>query len=455
MKGLLRDYINIFKNSEFLRSVSVLVSGQLFSQFITLITIPIVSRLFTEKAYGEFAIFASTANIILGIGAMGLSSAIMAPKELQRSREVFFTAFAIEMAVFSLFFVVALFIAPFFHFYNISIPYIVAIVLCYLYMVLSGFSLLLSTYVNRLKRNRVLFWNSVISGSCILLITIPLGYIGLGALGFIIAGICGSLAADIQMLIKINPFQRILSFKEMASVCKEFKEYILFQFPSNLTNTFVVQLPNQLFSSFFGNSALGGYAMSDRVLGYPLRLMASPIGTIYFRHATDYVHKGRINDLGEFNYSFITKILKIAFFPTVLFMIFSEPLFRFMLGSKWETAGLIASILAIQYVFRFCSQCTTSCLVVLDKQRVNLVFSIINLLVIGASIGTGIILFENIKDTIFCFAIGSTIVQMLSISIDFYYLGTRVSKFIPPLLLFSVGAAGLTISGRFLMSFIF
>ena len=446
MQGLLRRYNNIFKNSVFLRSVSILVSGQFVSQILTLAAIPIVSRLYTEQAFGEYAIYSSTASIIVGIGAMGLSSAIMAPKELQRSKDVFFTAFVIEMVVFSIFLVVAIFIAPSFHLYDISIPYIVAIVLCYIYMVLYGFSALLSTFVNKLQRNRILFWNSVITAICILVITIPLGYFGFGALGFIIAGICGSLAADIQMLIKVNPFQRILSLKEMGSVCREYKEYILFQFPSNWLNTFYFQLPNQVFSAFYGNAALGGYAMSERVVGYPTRLVAAPVGTIYFRHATQYIHEGRVNDLGKFTYSFITKILKIAFFPTVLFMVFSEQLFCFVLGNNWGTAGLIASILAIQYVFKFCEQCITYCLVVLGKQKVNLVVSIINLLILGASLCVGILFFKNIIETIVCFAIGSCIAQILNISVNFYYLGIPISKFIVLLLLFAIGAAALTIS---------
>jgi len=446
-----KEYFNIVKNSPFLRSVSVLVSGTFISQFITFITIPIVSRLYNEQAYGEFAIYASTTNIVLGIGALGLSSAIMAPKEMHRSKDVFFTAYVIEVIVFSLFFIAALCFAPFFHFYKISIPYILAIGLCYIYMMIYGFSALLSTYVNRLKLNRILFWNSVITACCIIFITIPLGYFGFGALGFILAGIFGSLASSIQMLTKVNPFHKILRLNEMVSVCKEFKKYIFFQFPSNLMDTISVQLPNQIFSASFGNTALGGYAMSERVLGYPIRLIAAPIGTIYFRHATNYVHDGKLIELGRFTYSFINKILLIAFFPLVLFMIFSQKLFGFVLGSKWETAGLIASILAIQYVLKFCEQCITYCLVVLNHQKINFLVSIIKLLIIGASLGIGIIFFNNILDTILCYAIGSSFMLMVNISTDFYYLGIPFPKVFLPIILFVTGAVALTLSVHYFL----
>jgi O-antigen/teichoic acid export membrane protein len=127
----------------------------------------------------------------------------------------------------------------------------------------------------------------------------------------------------------------------------------------------------------------------------------------------------------------------------VLFMIFSVQLFRFVLGNNWEAAGLIASILAIQYVFKFCEQCITYCLVVLGKQKINFVVSVIKLALIGTSIFIGIIFFNNILSTIVCFAIGSTIVQILMISVDFYYLGIRFSKFFLPLFLFAASAVTL------------
>ena len=451
MKRLVKKYSNLFKHSTFLRSVSVLVSGQVIGQVIALISIPIISRLYTEKDFGEYAIFSSTARIILGIGALGLSSAIMAPRDQERSKEVFFTAFFIEIVVFSLFLIIALILAPFFKFYTISVSYLVTIVLSFIYMVLNGVSGLLSTYMNKLKQFRQLFWNSVITGISILFITIPLGYLGFGVLGFIIAGICGSLASNIQMIIKSNPFQKILSINEMLSVCKEFKDYIIYQFPSNWISTFTTQLPNQIFSNVYGNTALGGYSMSERALGYPILLIATPVGTIYFRHATQFVHEGRMNDLAAFTFSFILKILKIAFIPSVLFMVFSKQLFGFILGSNWQTAGLIASILTIQYVFKFCDKCIGYCMVVLNKQKENFLISIIKLSLIAISLSIGVIFFEGIFNTILCLAIGSTIAQMIILSVDFYYLGIRWRKFLPPLLLFAVGAAILAIAMNLLL----
>jgi O-antigen/teichoic acid export membrane protein len=437
--------INSLRKSSFIRSISILISGQAVSQFITLITIPIISRIYSEQAYGEFAIYLSTAQIILGIGPLGLRSAIMAPKELQRAKDVFFAAFMLETVIFTFFFIIALAISPFFHFYSISVPYKIAILLCFLYMSLSGYSQLLSVYVNRLSYNRLLFWNSIIGAFSTLFISIPLGYFGYGVLGLILAGIIGPLAASIQMMMKVNPIYKILNIKEIISVCSEFKEYILYQFPSNCITTLAIQLPNQAFSASYGNTALGGYAMSERVLGYPIRLIASPVGTVYFRHASKYMQEGKLEELGKFTYSFITKILYISFLPLLFFMIFSKHLFAFALGSKWESAGLIASILAIQYVFKFCEQCISYCLVVLNKQKINFLASIIYMAVIGISLGLGMIFFKTIIGAIYCFTIGSTIMQIILLNLDFYYLKIPIPKFILFLITYALIAAGITI----------
>ena len=431
---------NKIGKSDFFGSVAILVSSQFISQLISFLTLPIVSRLYSETDYGNFAIFSSTTAIILGIGAIGLNSAIMAPKELNKSKDVFFAAFVIQSSILTFFFVLALLIAPFFKFFKISsFPYTITLILSYIYMIIYGLNSLLIIYVNKLKLNKLLFWNTLIGTLSTLFITIPLGYFKFGFLGFVFASIVASIVICIQMMTQANPFYRKLNFKEIISICKEYKDYIIYQFPSNWVNTFTLQLPNQIFSRAFGNTTLGGYAMSERMMGIPIRLIASPVTTIYFRHATQLVNEGKNDELSNFTLSFALKFLKLAFIPVSLFMIFSKDIFGFVLGENWRIAGTIASIMSIQYVFKFIEQSFSYCLVVLGKQKINFFYSIIYFLVITISLFIGVFYFRKFIPAIICLTIGSLFMQIISLSLNFHYLGISKLKYLIPFLLFILG----------------
>lgn len=443
--------IHRLKKSEFLHAVTVLISGNVLAQVITLVNMPIVSRIYSVRAFGEFAIFSSTASIVGGVAALGLGSAIMAPKDDVRAKDVFYTAFIAMLFIVTAFFIVLLLLSSCLTFHHISIPHYKVCVLLYVFLVLNGFSSILTIYVNRLKQNRLLFWNALISALATSCITIPLGLLGWGISGFITSAICAALLANLQMLIRINPFYKILSMKQVISVLKEFKEYVYFQFPSNLLSTFSVQLPNQIFSPYFGNVALGSYSMCEKVMGYPIRLIAAPISTIYFRHATQLLHEDRVNDLGKFSLRLMNRILLVAFIPVVCIMGFSEKLFIFILGDKWGPAGTIAAILTMQYVLLFCNQCLSYCLVVLNKQKINLYFSLLQFTLIIVSIITGIFVFESLLGAILFFAIGNMIVQILSLSFIFYYLNRSLRVILKPVGLFIGATLSLSLVIRVLL----
>jgi len=401
---------------------------------------PIASRIYSLQDFGEYAIFSSTVSIVSSIAGLGMASAIMAPKEDSKAKELFFSAFVSVLGVGILFLVLSLAIAPFLKMYKISMSYWSVAVLMFLQIILTGTASLLSTYANRLKKNRLLFINALINALATLLITIPLGLLHWGVKGFIAASLCAAFVANLQMLYRIRPFNEILSLKKIYLIFVEFIDYTRYQLPANLLANLSVQLPNQMFSSFFGNVALGGYSMCERVMGYPVRLVAAPIATIYFRHATHLVNENRVEELGSFSLRLTNRILLAAFVPVVFFMGYASQIFTFVLGAKWAPAGEIAAILTIQYVLVFSNQCLSYCLVVVNRQKTNLYISIIQLLLIFGSILAGMLIFRDLKKTILVFSIGNVIVQSIYLSLNFYYLNIHPFKIIRSLLLFIFGA---------------
>ena len=65
------------RQSRFFVSVFKVGSGQLISQVMSLLSVPILSRLYSDVAYGNTALITSTASILIYAATIGLNSAIM------------------------------------------------------------------------------------------------------------------------------------------------------------------------------------------------------------------------------------------------------------------------------------------------------------------------------------------------------------------------------------------
>lgn len=428
MKPIVSKLLQKIKKSDFLRSVAFLSTGNILANLLSFLSIPIVSRIYTEQAFGDYAVMVSVASIINGAASLGLTSAIMMPDTERKTREVFMVALIMQISVCTLCFLLALILSPIYEIYELSGFYVISLFLIYIYLLCSGLFSLLAVYVNKLRKNRILFWNALINAMATFCFTIPLGLLGFDGFGFLFAAIAGFTVSNLQMLRHVRPFVKLKGISSFFVICKEYKDFVLYQFPSNLISTFAIQLPNQLFSSYFGNTALGGYAMCERILGVPMRLIGAPITTIYFRQLAQGVKEGK--DLGHFTYVLITRILMLAFIPCIVLLFFSEDIFIFILGNSWTSVGAIVSVLVVPYIFTFCTNCVSYCLVVLKKQRVNLYLSIIHLSIIIASIAFGIIYWGDFMATMKCFAVASSCFQLSSLLLIFYFFRGFFYKFL-------------------------
>lgn len=417
------------KKSSFWSSVVTLSAGQIIAQCINVFSIPIVSRIYSKASYGDFGLVTSTATIIIGFIGFGLGSAIMVPKDDEESRGILRSTYTIQFFLSMILCVSMLLLSPYYIFFTTQLPYTVAILLMFFFINVSVLSSLMTVYVNRLKLNKVLFFNPLISTLSTLLITLPLGLIGLDMIGLYAACLISNGIAITHMLRKANPFTSLPSWNEIKFVIKKYKHFIIFQYPSNLVGTFTGQMPNQILARNFGNGALGDYAMCNKIFGLPMSLIAGPIQTVYFRTAAQKYLEGN-SDLADFTYSLVTKLMLLAIVPLVIGMAFGKEISSFLLGSKWEMAGTLASILGLQYIFTFCYNCITYCRVAINLQKINLYTSIFQTIVIIGSLLIGVTVFHTLIGTISCFAVANLIYSIFNIAVNFYCLKKYTLKFI-------------------------
>lgn len=320
--------------NSFWKSVTVLSAGQIISLLISILTIPLLARIYTKAAFGEFAIIVSSAGIIVGFIGLGLGSAIMAPKSDEESEDILVSLFTLQIFITSIMLIVLLSISGIYQMFTLTIPYWAGLIFMFFYILLTNLSSLMTVYMNKLNKNRVLMLNPILGAVSLVIIKIPFGLLGLDSIGLLLSTIFSGILVNINLLRVKNPFFRRFSIKKTINIFKTYKKYVIYQYPANLLNQLAVQFPNQYIGRQFGNESLADLDMSNRVVQQPLNLVTSPIQTVFFRVASKKVQDGE--DISTFTYSFVRNAMIVGILPLFLLSMFGEQIFGFVLGAQWE-----------------------------------------------------------------------------------------------------------------------
>ena len=424
------------KNSEFWSGVAKLSAGQLIGQGITLAATLVLSRIYTDADYGTFGIITSTAAIIMSAIGLALGSAVMVAETEEDSKRVFSVAYWTQILLLVVVLIGMIAIMPIKRFFDVSIPYLAALGLMGVHIALNILCSMTRIYINRLKMNNVLFWNSLINACCTVFISIPMGVFGAGFVGLLLASIVAEALCVIQMMRSACPFRMIRSFEEIKQTFGECKKFILFQYPSNMMGTFSNNMPNQTLYNMFGDAALGSYAMCNKIFNLPMNLVIAPIQTIYFRTAAQM--KDQIESLSDFTYNFLKKMMLIAAVPMIIIMSFGEYIFGFVLGSQWSEAGLIAAIMCPYFLLWFCNSAITYLRVAIGHQKANLYMTSVQLICALLTVILAKMLGADTIATITLFAGINSLFNLADIAVSFMCMKKNCGKYMFLTLIFLV-----------------
>lgn len=412
----------------FARSVAILSSGTILAYSLSVITVPIVSRLYGPQDFGEYALISSFGAVVAALISLGMQSAIVQAKTKEDGQRILTVGLLAGAVLATIIVAVGLALGPVVRIVDTHFPHTMAFVLVWLLGFLTCANGSLRSYANRCGANRVMFTNSLIGSAATLLITLPLGFLGAGAIGLIAGSVGALVVGNAQMVVRLRPLYRRLEPADVRTVFRDNRDFVALQYPANLVETFSTQAPRQVLSVFFGNSAVGVFAMTDRMLGIPVGLIGAPVGTVYFREASQRSAAGE--NLTPFTMKLVVTIMAVAYFPILGLVVWGEQLFAWLLGVEWAGAGALASVMVIQYLFALTRACVGTARVVLGRQSTNLLMSVLRVLIEVGVLVAGSLVTQNALDTLTAFAVASTLFYILDMSVTFHAIGRSHWKYL-------------------------
>lgn len=342
----LKAYINSHVKSEFTRNVLIMFTGISFAQIIPFVISPILTRMFTPEDFGLVALFLTTSLFFGNIATFQYDQAILLPEKEEDAINLLILSFLCVSGV-------SIFVLLLVIFFNHPLALLMdnEAIGVWLYLVpllvfLTGVFRILNYWTTRKKMFKRLAFRNVaqsISTSLFKIVSGLFKYSG----GLIIGTLLGQFITTGILTIQTIKTDKIkwegVSVSELKRIAKKYKDFPLISNWQGIFDMFNSTGSQYIISNIFGVKILGWYSFSVGLIQRPLQIIGASVSQVFFQKAaTLYNEKKPVWPITKKIVVRLTLIGLPIFIP-ILF--FGKPIFAFVFGENWATAGLYAQIL--------------------------------------------------------------------------------------------------------------
>ncbi len=357
-----------FSKSDFVKSLSILVSGTIVSQLLNYIFLPILSRIYSVEEMADLSLFLRVSGFIIGIGTARFEYTLPLPK--QESHSFLLYRISVRIAtvvsiVASIVGVIWLFIQPF-NWFNVWFVILVLVGSFFSIMINLGtnWSIRNNTF-QFISRSRIL--NSLLSN----VFKLGFAYLKMGSLGLLLGTVLAYIFASIRFvkeyLTRKTVYLPHFSKAKQLVLVKEYKHFPLINLPHSLSDLGRDLLIAFFVVMYFGKEIFGLYSYSLMVLNVPITLIGVSISQVFFNKVSKMVHNG------EPIYTFVKRMMFILFgiaiVPFTILYFFAPTIFTVFLGDAWTIAGTYSQIMVLYFLFNFLVSPLSQLSFVINRQK--------------------------------------------------------------------------------------
>ncbi len=353
----------------FLKDVTTLASGKVIATAISMLAMPVVSRLFHPDVYGVAALYISILTILTTVGTLSFPQAIVLPKNDKESSELFFLSL-ISLVIFALVLWLALTIVwftsgspyPAMGYWLWTLPVV---------MVFFGLQQATENWLTRGRKFKISAAGDIGQTATTVSVRILSGLQFGSALWPLITGYLLGLAARLFLYKKIYPSVitalKGVTIYSLISTVREFRQFPFYNMPAALTFSLNAQLPVLIIGFLFTSSDVGHYAMVQGLLVTTTMMVGESVRRVYLHRVSQ--HEFTASELRADYRKIIVIMSCVAIIPAAILIIYGETLFSVLLGKEWADAGRYAAILTPWFYMQWLSMPASALVIRLKKQR--------------------------------------------------------------------------------------
>lgn len=366
----------IFANS-FLKDVISLSIGTLAGRAITMVALPMLTRIYSPADFALMASFMAVVSLISVASCMRYEIAIPLAESKDDADNLLIASLISLLTVVLLTSVLVLF-------YSSQISDLIKRpeVRKFLWLIpfgitTTGFYAITQNWATRerkfaeISRTRI---TQALFGS---LTSLLLGLMGFSPVGLLLGNLINTSAGGIKLAISLgkNEISRLKNITSVSlkEVVYKYKKFPLYSNPESLFNIGGTQVPIILIAMHAGAEA-GFLALAMQLVVIPTRLLGGAISQVYTSRAPQAFKE---NQLKELTQSILGKQFKIGSIFFTLIAIVMPLIVPYIFGEKWSRSGELMIWLAPSMLMQFTASPVSMALHVTGKQSVAMILNIL------------------------------------------------------------------------------
>ncbi|AWB46410.1 hypothetical protein DCC85_21065 [Paenibacillus sp. CAA11] len=416
-------YLKKLALDKFLRSVFVLAGGTLASQLIILVTLPVITRLYSPTEYGTYSMYLSIIGILLMLVSFSYENAITLPEDDKTAFSVIRLSLSICVGV-SLASGIGIYILreplgswlhesylPHYYFF-----FIISLFGAGFYQILNYWSIR-KKYFKQLSRTKYTQSLSQVSAQ------MGLSLMHWGPLGLIlgdIAGRFGGLIPQWRLWRRdARRHEEKPGWADLKETAYRYRRFPLLSTASNMLNGLGLYLPTVLFASFYGPQVAGWFALGQRILGSPMTLIMSSVKSVYLADSSEYM----VKDPGKLYPLFRKTVLHmfIMGLAMVLLFVFVAPYaFSYLFGNEWRESGEFIRILSLMYLSQFVANSVGTTIDVMERQDLHLYREIVRTILVLGALLAACYTHQSAETALWLYSAASTLGYVLHLGLSWW-----------------------------------
>jgi len=401
--------LTVFKNNYF-KDIFNQATLVFVAQLIPVVFSPIISRIYNEEAIAEITGLISLSSILMVFSSLKLENAIVIEKDTNKAKQIISTCFLI-ITIYSLLvlIIIILFNETLINVFKLdSTIYLVPI---YIFI----FSLLnvLNFWFVRIKKFKLKAISKIIESIIYILFSISLFFlIGNNQIGLALGKILGVIIALI-VLYKLSSLKLgKISAEKFKKILFKYKEFPLYNAPSNLANVIGLQLLVVFIGIYFSKEEFGFFGLANMIIIIPISFISQSVASIFFQKITEHYQNNNLIELKKTFYKTFTLLLSIGVPAFIILYVGSEYIFSFIFGGQWVISGKIARILSLVFLSQLVVSPLGVFLIAIEEIKLNSYWQY------GRFIFVGIVIFISLEILSLNFM---DFIKYYSVSIFFIY----------------------------------
>ena len=355
MKKYFIYFANTILKSELLKNASILISGTILAQLISILLQPFLRRFFLPESFGLFSVYLSIVGILLAISTFRYDDAIVLPSKDKESANVLALSIFFSIVINSiLFIVIALWHDSIASFLNLpkdlsgKVLYLIPLSV-FFYGTYQSFNY----WLIRKKRYVAVSANKLTRRGAEGVAQVSFAFLR-NPKGLVFGDLIGQFTNVIVVVFQSvrNGFSsRDISFTKISYVAKKYSEFPKFNLIPSVMSTCSFLLPPIFINRFYSAEYTGYFDLSKLLLSIPLALIANSISNVLLQRIAEKFQKQQsiLSDIKPI----LLMVISVIVAEVVVIQLYGVTLFKLFFGNQWGFSGEISKLLVWSFALNF------------------------------------------------------------------------------------------------------